>query len=86
MSLQDDYFEIDAYLKSKRNKEAKAMRKAFNRIWEYFIELENEVDGLRELKCSFRKMLWLTLPELDEADFSNKLLEVDARLKQLEQS
>lgn len=46
MSLQDDYFDLMATLKGRD-------RKAFLRIWDAFVEMENEHEDL----CSVRRYL-----------------------------
>ena len=55
MSLQDDYFDLDASLKGEN-------KKRFLRIWEAFCEMESEHDKLRELRSHFRKMVELAFP------------------------
>lgn len=52
MSLQDDYFELEASLKGK-NKER------MQRIWEYFCEIEREHEKLSEIVSSMRKSIRL---------------------------
>jgi hypothetical protein len=59
MSLQDDYFDLEASLKGKQ-------KKAFLRIWDAFIEMESEQESLLQIRGAFRRMVELTFPQNDE--------------------
>ena len=50
MSLQDDYFDLNASLKHEDNK-------ALNRIWEAFCQMEEEQESLCELRGNVRAMI-----------------------------
>ena len=56
MSLQDDYFDVSNFLKDNE-------LEAFERIWEAFIDMESEIDELREIRMSVRRMVELTFPQ-----------------------
>ena len=57
MSLQDDYFDLEVYLKKN-----KPMLKAFNRIWEAFCYMEAQENELLKIRECFRTMVELTFP------------------------
>ncbi len=59
MSLQDDYFELNAKLKGWQ-------REALNRIWDAFVEIENEHEQLCQLRNCVRGMIELTFEEKSE--------------------
>ncbi len=56
MSLQDDHFDLEAYFKKQvrdtkkgtlARRKAEAARDAYLRVWESFVEVENEYEKLR---------------------------------------
>jgi hypothetical protein len=55
VSLQDDHFDLeaffDAYVKIAPHKQARdaavATRAAYSRVWEEFVDMENELEKLR---------------------------------------
>lgn len=60
MSLQDDYFALESSLKGKQ-------KMAFLRIWEAFVEMENEQEKLLQIRGAFRRMVELTFPQDEKA-------------------
>lgn len=59
MSLQDDYFDLSASLEGDR-------LEAFNRIWNAFVEMENEHEALLKIRDAVRSAVSLAFQE--EAD------------------
>lgn len=53
MSLQDDYFELKAKLKGNSKKQ-------LERIWEAFVQMENEHEALLQIRGAVRRMVELT--------------------------
>ena len=56
MSLQDDYFDLESRLKGE-NKEK------FIRIWNAFVDMENEYQDLLEIKNSVKRMVKLAFKD-----------------------
>ena len=56
MSLQDDYFDLESRLKGE-NKEK------FIRIWNAFVDMENEYQDLLEIKNSVKRMAKLAFKD-----------------------
>lgn len=56
MSLQDDYFDLESRLKGE-NKEK------FIRIWNAFVDMENEYQDLLEIKNSVKRMIKLAFKD-----------------------
>jgi predicted RNA-binding Zn ribbon-like protein len=61
VSLQDDYYELDASLKGWK-------KTALNRIWDAFCEMEAEYDKLTEIKRHLREAVRLTFEDEKAAD------------------
>jgi len=58
MSLQDDYFDLDASLKG-------AEKDAFNRIWAAFCDMENREETLLKIRGAVRTMVAYACHEKD---------------------
>lgn len=56
MSLQDDYFDLRSSLKGEN-------KRALNRIWKAFCEMEKEQDRLNEIASSMRRAVSLLFKE-----------------------
>lgn len=56
MSIQDDYFDLMAELEGES-------KKAFERIWDAFVDMENEQESLLKIRGCFREMVELTFPQ-----------------------
>lgn len=66
MSLQDDHFDLEAYFEKQVNNtqegtsarlEMESMRDAYNRVWESFVDIENENEKLRPVVNTVSKMV-----------------------------
>ena len=63
MSLQDDYFDVNEYLTTNAPME---IANKFEALWEYLVDLESEVDDLREIRGCVRRMIEKTFPQETE--------------------
>jgi hypothetical protein len=61
MSLQDDYFDLENSLEGWQ-------KAAFLRIWEAFVDMENEHEELLAIRGAVRKMVELTFKQEREQD------------------
>ena len=57
MSIQDDYFDLVDYFKGRRGRVDKEMAKAFERIWEWGCENENDNERLRPIVNGIRNSI-----------------------------
>jgi hypothetical protein len=56
LSLQDDFWEVEAELDDK-------LLPPLHRIWEAFVEMENEQEDLLRLRGAVRTMIEVTFPQ-----------------------